>query len=71
VEGESGDALCTCPDCTDHGDDPVCGKIRNQYTRTYENPCELSKAACEEGEPYEQLYFGKCGSKYNHIKIIS
>ena len=63
VEGESGDALCTCPDCTDHGDDPVCGKIRNQYTRTYENPCELSKAACEEGEPYEQLYFGKCGTE--------
>lgn len=52
-----------CPDCTDHGEDPVCGKIGSQYSKTYKNPCELSKQACDEGEPYEELYAGTCGSK--------
>lgn len=62
VESETGEGFCLCPDCTDIGEDPVCGKIGNQNSKTFENPCELAKKACDEGEPYEQLYVGTCGT---------
>ncbi|XP_052093084.1 uncharacterized protein LOC127729350 isoform X2 [Mytilus californianus] len=63
VESETSEGFCVCPDCTGHGEDPVCGKIGSQYAITYKNPCELSKKACDKGEPYEELYVGSCGTQ--------
>lgn len=56
-----GEASCECPDCSYHGDEPVCAMIAGHH-HNFRNPCEAQLEACETGEPYEILNQGKCGT---------
>lgn len=54
---------CSCPVCVTFPEQPVCGRLGN-VVQTYENECELDKAACEEGqEDYEVLEENACEEK--------